>query len=118
MPQNEFVTRNIKLFIGRFRLDKSGKDPMVYRYHFRGVPDTMQKGTSFNVSVEVEHTHAESPEECVLLDNTGILWSSTDPSTASVDDNGKVTLNECGQCEIVAATDAGEIGRLILSFGD
>jgi Fibronectin type 3 domain-containing protein len=48
-----------------------------------------------------------------LSDNTGLTWTSSDPSVATVDANGKVTAVAEGTCKITAAKSDGTFSDYI-----
>lgn len=68
---------------------------------------TVRKGTVFWLNAKV------LPENAM---NKDIMWSTTDEDVAIVDENGKVTTYEPGDCVIIAtSTDSGVIAKCQLT---
>lgn len=65
---------------------------------------TVMAGTSFNLNPTVRPWNADDP---------ALTWRSTNPSVASVSEDGVVSANSCGTARIVAtASDRGKISAV------
>lgn len=100
-PSNKQVVQELDIPVGQFK-DYDGND-ISHNFEILHTSKNLVKGQSQTLGLSVNR---------VTVENQGLIWTSSNPKVASVDQNGKVTALSQGKTTISVSTNVSSIASL------